>query len=518
VNLRLWMPVGLGLVILLLAAFRRLHVGAPRRRLRRTTILYALYLLTLAAAPLSHWVGALEAVPPLDTAALLLGTLIVINLSALILFDGLFGALEWHYPDILHDLAVGAAYVVAIGWLLHRIGVNVSSLLTTSAVVTAVIGLSLQATLVNIVGGLALQFDESISEGDWIELENKTQGQVKKVRWRHTVIETRDWDTLIVPNAMLLSQTFKVLGRREGAPALHRMWVYFNVDYRYAPGDVIHAVNGALQSAPIPNAASEPTPHCICYDFARDGRNSFAHYAVRYWLSNLAADDPTSSAVRERIFAGLRRAQIPLAVPGTTVFVSQDDPDHAARKADRDAASRVDAIERVELFARLSPEEKAQLAATARMVPFAPGELLTRQGAQAHWLYILTRGQAEVRVAHADGSEKKVAELCAPTFFGEMALMTGEAREATVVALSDVDCLRIDKEGLQSILTKRPQIAQEMSVILAQRRVELRAVRDNLDAEARQNQLVSERGKILASMRDFFGLSAATQSGRPPAT
>lgn len=56
----------------------------------------------------------------------------------------------------------------------------------------AVIGLSLQSTLGNVIGGLALQIDDSINEGDWIELENKQQGQVKQVRWRHTVIETRD--------------------------------------------------------------------------------------------------------------------------------------------------------------------------------------------------------------------------------------------------------------------------------------------------------------------------------------
>src|SRR5688500_7844495 len=97
----------------------------------------------------------------------------VVNLAALVLFDLLLRLSRWDYPDILHDLVVGAAYVVAIGWLMHRVGVNVTSIVATSAVVTAVVGLSLQATLGNIVGGVALQVDESIDEGDWIELENK---------------------------------------------------------------------------------------------------------------------------------------------------------------------------------------------------------------------------------------------------------------------------------------------------------------------------------------------------------
>jgi small-conductance mechanosensitive channel/CRP-like cAMP-binding protein len=508
-RLHLWLPIGLGLAIVILAALARKRSGPQRRHLRNGAMLYVLYVLALGVSWLASVASWTMALPFLDAFTLFFPVLIVINLSALILFDGLLELLRIRYPEIVHDLGVGAAYIVALGWLLHRGGVNVSSLLATSAVVTAVLGLSLQATLVNIIGGLALQFDDSIKEGDWVELSG-TQGQVKKIRWRYTVVETRDWDTLLVPNGTLLSQTIKVLGRREGAPVQHRMWVYFNVDFRYPPGDVVRVVNEALQSAPIPRVAAEPKPHCVCYDLARETRDSFAYYAVRYWLTDLAVDDPTSSAVRERIHSGLRRAQIPLAVPAATRFLSQDDPEHARRRHEREAASRLAAIDSVDLFSRLSPEEKTRLADSARVVPFSGGEVMTRQGATANWLYILTRGEAEVRVAHTDGTESKVAELRAPTFFGEMALMTGAPREATVIASTEVDCLRIDKEDFKAIMTTRPEIAQDVSTILAQRRVELRAVRDHLDAAARNSQLVSERRRLLASVRAFFGLEGAS--------
>ncbi len=95
-----------------------------------------------------------------------------------------------------------------------------------------------------------------------------------------------------------------------------------------------------------------------------------------------------------------------------------------------------------------------------------------------------------------------------------MALMTGAPREATVIAASDVECLRVDKDDVQDIITKRPEMAQDISTVLAQRRVELVAVRENLDAEARKQHMASERGKILASIRDFFGL-AQTFSSTP---
>jgi CRP-like cAMP-binding protein len=162
----------------------------------------------------------------------------------------------------------------------------------------------------------------------------------------------------------------------------------------------------------------------------------------------------------------------------------------------------------VDLFSRLSPEERTAVAESAKIAPFARGEVITRQGMAAHWLYILTRGQAEVRV-RVDEEERNVATLAAPSFFGEMALMTGQPREATVVAQSEVECLRVDKDDFKTILLHRPEIAQEISAILAQRRVELSAVREDLDPDDRSSRIVTERGRILTAIKGFFGLDGA---------
>jgi len=504
---RLLLPLSIAIVVV--AAIFRATPGAPRRRLRRCVLLFAFYAVATAAEQLFDFLGPpfTGTAVPLGYAAQALEVLLIINLVAMALFDLLFHFVRWDYPDIVHELSVGAAYIVAAVWLMHHAGVNLSSIVATSAVVTAVIGLSLQATLGNVVGGLALQLDDSIHEGDWVELESKVQGRVRQIRWRHSVIETRDWDTLIVPNSQLLAQTIKVLGKRNGEKAPHRMWVYFSVDFRFAPGQVISLVNEALQAAPITNVAAEPKAHCILFDLGKENRDSYAYYAVRYWLTEIAADDPTSSLVRERIYAALRRAQIPLALPAKAVFLSQDDPEHAERKRTREHTVRLTALQSVELFAELSDDEKGKLAELVRVAPFSAGEIVTRQGSPAHWLYILTKGKAEVRLTSATGEEKKVAELVAPSFFGEMALMTGAPREATVIALTDVECLRLDKDDFKEILERRPEIAKEMSGILAQRRVELVAVRENLDAAAKKRKLATEGSKILESIRDFFGLN-----------
>ncbi len=497
--------IALGVAVVVAAALFRLMPGAPRQRLRRSTILYAFYLGLHASAwgaRLFHY-DALAGI--LDGARGLCELFLIVNLAALLLFDVLLWATRLDISDILHDLSVGAAYIVVVGWSFHHWGVNLTSIVATSAVVTAVIGLSLQSTLGNVIGGLALQLDDSIHDGDWVELENKTQGQVKKVRWRHTVIETRDHDTLIVPNNQLLTQTIKILGKREGAPLQHRMWVYFNVDHRFVPGDVMRIVEEALCAAPIAGVAKESKPQVICYDLARENRDSYCYYAARYHLTDIARDDPTSSAVRERIYAALRRAQIPLALPAAALFLTQEDG-KAERRLQKAQAGIINALRGVELFSKLDEEELARLGESAKIAPFVRGEVATRQGAAAHWLYVLSKGEVEVRVAAEDGSDRRVAVLRAPAFFGEMALMTGAPREATVVALNDVECLRIDKDDFREVIAGRPELLQGISDVLAKRRVELEAARDNLDNEAKRRRTESERSRIFEAVREFFAL------------
>src|SRR5438067_4968726 len=496
----------LGGALIVLAAFVGRFAPKKRRRIRRATILVMLYVTTFAVAVVLHWVHAEGWSRRVWFLADLFEVLVVIDLVAILLFDLILLLLRIEIANIVHDLARGAAYILAFIGMLHRSGVQLSGIIATSAVVTVVRGLSLQATLGNVLGGIALQLDDSIHVGDWLQLHSGQQGKVKAIRWRHTVIEHGNWDSVIVPNAQLLNENILILGEREDQPTQHRMWVYFNVDFRYSPDEVINVVEDALQSTAIPNVAPFPPPNCICFDFARQGGESYANYAVRYWLTDLAQDDPTSSAVRVRTYVALRRANIPLALPGTAVFVSQDDPQHKERKQAREIAHRVAALEQVEMLSSLSSEERLQLATFMRLAPFGRGEVITRQNAIAHWLYVLTKGEVEVRVRGDNGAEQLVARMAAPNVFGEMGVVTGEPRTASVIAASEVECYRLDKEAFQRVLKQRPQIAESVSNVMARRRVELAAVREGLDADQKKARVREEKTRILESLQTFFGL------------
>lgn len=432
--------------------------------------------------------------------ALSLGTLAVIWEVGTLLFGALESRLRLSIPRIVSDLIVAAVSIGALCLLVSRMGINLSSLLATSAVLTAVIGLSLQDTLGNMVAGITLQLDSSVRVGDWIKVGDLS-GRVSEIRWRFTAIETRNWETVIVPNGQLIKGQVIVQGRRTGEPVKLRHWLYFNVDFRYSPTQVIDTVQSVLRGEKIPNVAETPQPNCLLIDI----RESYYRFAVRYWLTDLALDDPTDSAVRTRIVNALKRGNFPMSIPAQAVFLTSDTAERREQKMRQDLARRVEWLRRTELFDSLSVEEVTRLAEALHAIPFAPGEVLTRQGAEAHWLYIVVSGTVSVRVSEQN-IERELAQLGAGHFFGEMGLLTGEVRAATVVAIDEVECYRLGKQVFQELVKQRPEIVNELAAELARRRSQLSAARNDIDAEAKRENERQTAHEMLRKIRSFFGL------------
>ncbi len=395
--------------------------------------------------------------------AFLVGAMALVNSAAVLGFDVLLS--RRRPQQIVRDLLVGAGYLAAAFWLLARFGLSLSSLVATSAFLTAALAFGLQESLGSLMGGLALQTENSIEVGDWIRVD-QTVGRVKEIRWRHTSIETRNWETVIIPNSVLTKQTVIVLGKRTGQPVQLRRWIYFNVDFRIAPSQVIEVVTEALQAGTTRGVASNPPPHCILFDF----KESYCQYAVRYWLTDLIVDELTDSAVRIRIHFALARAGIAMSIPAATMFVEEHGAESKDLKQDREVQRRIEVLDAQELFRALIDSERRELVPHMRFAPFVKDEPITRQGMEGHWLYLLAQGSAAVYVADGQGPQEQVATLNAPDFFGEMALLTGDRRSASVIALEDSECYRLDREAFQSILNRRPEIASHLSEVLARRR------------------------------------------------
>lgn len=504
--------IGLFVAVVVMAALVNRVRPQQKMRIRRLVVNYALYVVAVGmqlgfdAIDLPAWANTLGVISEL------LKSYVLVTIAATLTFTVILPSVSVELPMIASDLIVGLGIVAATLVVLARNGMNPTNALVSGAVLSAVLAISLQSTLGNILGGVALQLDGSIQEGDWIQFDNARVGRVRAVRWRHTVVETRDHSTIIVPNSQLLAQSIVILGKRDGVVTPQRIAVLFNVDARFQPSRVTRVVTAALQASPFDNVCDEPKPICACTDIAKDTREGIISYTARYSILDLATEEETSSRIRARIFAALRREDIQIAMPALVAFSDISD-DVLERRAARDLEERLRVLRLLPLFQAFSEDELRTVARGLERATYAAGEAVFHQGDIARELYILAAGRAEIRTnvdPDGPGGEPErpivVAEVTAPSYFGERGLMTGEPRSAEVIVIEDADTYRLDKSTFQKVLLERPAIVQELSERLAKRAVELEAARDGLDPSTSAARQSSEIDRIRGAIQSFFGL------------
>lgn len=489
-------PLGLWAVALAIGAAALvfwLALPAERRLMRPVWVLLVLALAAHGAAVALGPEAMLARI--LSGGATVALGLAVIQVAVAGLFRGLLPRVGVNAPRIVGDLTVTA---LALGWglvWLRLSGVDTAQLFTTSALITAVLAFAMQDTLGNVLGGVALQLDSSLHVGDWVRVDGVT-GRVADVRWRFTAIETTSGERFIVPNSWLMKNRFAVIRRRDDGQPEWRRTLVFNVSGEADAAQVIHALEHALTDAEIPGVLRAPPPSAVLMEVGA----GYNRYQLRYWLADPALDDPTDSAARVHALAALARAGLRLGVPQEERLNITEDDSWRAAAQQREFDRRLEAIRRTALFAELADDEQRELARHLVHAPFAAGDVITRQGAVAHWLYLVNQGEAQVLV---DGPRGRVtvATLRDGAFFGEMGMLTGEPRQATVVAITAVDCYRLDKQGFAQIIQARPEVAREMSALVEKRNAELNAtlVRPGEDA--------APAGDLLARIRHFFSIS-----------
>ena len=424
----------------------------------------------------------------------LLWGLVLIRIWGTLLFRLLLPAMKFSVPQIVADIVVTLAYV---GWGLYRLyasGLSLGEIVTTSAVLTAIIAFSMQDTLGNLLAGVSIQLDSSIGIGDWLMVDT-VQGRVVQINWRATTIETRNWETVVIPNSHLLKQRFTVLGRREGQPLQWRRWIWFELTLDTLPTQIISLVENALRETQLPNVAHNPRPDCLLMSVEK----GIARYAVRYWLTDLARDDPTDSVVRTLIDAALRRNDRRPTPPVFNVFMDQAQQHQDARHK-RHTAERMSTLKKLSLFAMLQEEELLQLADNLRFAPFVNGDVILRQSEVTKWLFIIIKGEAEL-VFEKNGKQLTLGILKTGDFCGELSLLTGEPSGFSVIAKGTVESYRINQEMFQSLFMDREAMLQPLYQALNARQQELSEL---LAREANQPP-APENKDLFNKMMRFFG-------------
>jgi small-conductance mechanosensitive channel/CRP-like cAMP-binding protein len=485
------------IVVLLLIVIRRMLRGSPR--LRSLSLIYLAATVLLGAALLLDGEGLLPRGWPRD---LLVTTLMVAwgYIAFDLIEDLLIERALMHrgvsVPRLARDIMRGLALIALIVIAVNQIfGVQLNSLLISSTVVSAVIGLALQDLLKNVVAGIALQIERPFASGDWLFFDNQT-AKVLEMSWRATRMVTVDNTHIIVPNANLAQAQIANYTLISPIQALH---VQIALGPDHPPNQVKEVLATAARAAE--GVLSDPPPgiRLIAY-----GEYSVT-YDIKFWMRDFDRYVETRDAVMTSAWYYLHRAGFSLPTPSRELFMHPADPHHRADNEAREHERATAALSAVELFSLLSSEELASLAEHARRQTFARGEILVRQGDMDDTLYVVRRGRVQVEAADEQGGAVVVVnELTAGDFFGELALLTGLPRRATVVAVEDTEALLVRRDAIGPLIERNPALAEGLSAVL-ERRVTQRQSALAATVSATTATEMSQPN-LLGRIRSLFGL------------
>jgi small-conductance mechanosensitive channel/CRP-like cAMP-binding protein len=408
-------------------------------------------------------------------------------------------------PKILDDFVMALALVGYAIFRMNAIGVNLAGVITTSAVITGALAFSAQSTLGNLWGGISLQVEKTCRIGDWIRLDSVT-GQVVSIRWRYTAIATITNETIIIPNSSLMNNRFMVLARRgEEAQPWIRL-IPFQLDFDHSPAKVVATLDRAFADAEIPNVSRDPKPYVNCSDVKESG----IEYNVLYHIIDPSKVFRTDSAVRVHLYAAMARAGFSISFQRRIVEARGDRrPEDAAMEN----ARRLTALESSELFHSLTENERQALAPALTSCLYAGDDVIFHKGDSADSLYLISEGAVRI-VSDDKGERHEFARIAAPAYFGEMGLLLGQPRGASAVADGEALCYRLDKQGFDTIIQGRPELADNLARVLAQRQAENDATLRALDAEARARHAGSRATEFVRRIQTFFGIESRKSEPR----
>ena len=363
--------------------------------------------------------------------------------------------------------------------------VPLAPLFTGSTILGIVVGLALQDTLGNLFAGIALQADQPFQVGDVVNMMNQQGGVVESVSWRGVKIRTFQNKLLVMSNTVMGKEMIEVAPRDN----LNARIVFFNTLYVHSPAKTIQAVRDAIRQ--VENVSPKIRPVVRIRNLGDNGID----WEVKYWPEDYTKYPDTDALIRQRIWYVFSREKIDFAYPTRTVYMAEKREEATLVEYVNTVSEK---LQQIPLFVPLAEEEIERLAKASTTRVYAPGEAIVRRGQEGNSMFVIVRGGVKVQIPEND-YQKTINTLRSNDFFGEMSLLTGQPRTASVIAEEETEVIQIKKTALRPLFEANPHLMKAICDIIEERRTLLVSTHDE------EETLAHAEGGVLLSLRKFFG-------------
>jgi small-conductance mechanosensitive channel/CRP-like cAMP-binding protein len=395
-------------------------------------------------------------------------------------------------PKFLSQLSGLVVFIIAVFVVIGGVyGYSIQGVVFGSTVVVGVVGFAMQDLLGNIIAGISLEIGKPFKTGDWLRIDNQ-HAEVIEVNWRSTRLRTNDDIYLDIPNKTIVGATITNLTYPTRQHAI-RLTVGF--DYATPPNFIKDIM--ARAAAAVHGVLSNPSPKVFLKDFA----DSAVVYEIKFWLEDESIYNDIVDGIRTNVWYAAQRHGIKIPFPIRTVQIER-----TTAKANEPKELARNCIRKQPFLQLLDETQLEKLLDSAMFLRFGRGEKIIVQGIAGQSMFMLLNGEAHVFV-QANGADNLVATLRTGDYFGEMSLLTGEPRSATVIASTDCELCEVAKEMFAEVLQQNEPLVQKVGELLAQRRLETEGI---LATTAESAQLATKQKEytegFLKKLYSFFEL------------
>lgn len=469
------LAIFIGLSLLYWVVFKAVHWRSPLLQTLTTRIRFWLYIL-VPLLPIAWALTQLELLPTrslhppasilrsVDYLLLVILAVAIVEAVSAFVFDYLFAVRRnTPIPQIVQSLVRSIVYLLLFLFLLPQVFAwrDIAGLITSSAILSIILGLALQETLGNLFAGIGMQIARPYLTGHWVKL-GPYEGSVERADWRSVTLLTRQGDHVSFPHSMVAKME---IHNYSFPTRLHACEVQVGVHYKHPPSTVEVVLLRCARE--VSGVCDQPPPEVrltAYHDFS-------VLYTIKLWIDDFARMQVIESDVRKRVWYHFRREHIEIPFPIREVHHRR-----AALVTDA-AAEHLQLLHEIEFLKVLTDEQRQELARRLATQIFARGETICHQGEPGNTFYIVKSGQVEVSTRNGASRANVLRQMTAGEFFGEISLLTGEPRSATIVALEDTEVLTMNKEDMRAMLAANSQLAEHISEVLAFRQEQLETQR-----------------------------------------
>ena len=392
-------------------------------------------------------------------------------------------------PNIIYIVVQVFIFCVPTLLVLSQVfGFELTGILATSGLITAIVGFALQPNLSNIFSGIFVNIEQPFKPHDWITIGDQT-GKVIDVSWRSTRLRSFQNTEITIPNETIAKSIVTNWDRPDKEDMSEGFHIFTTLSFHphHDPVHISELLFDALKKVRPVDGRPELDLQWVKFT----GVDEFGlRFHIAFDCTSRMMKNSQENVVMLEIYKVMRHAGVNMTPGLLQNFLKPDvglgaleqytrsHKDFQSSLSDKgniynESIKNQVLLKQVPLFSNLDQDQIEIIAETSERLQFAKGQTIIKQGESDNRLFIIADGVVSIELNQADGSKTELGRLGVGEFFGEMALMTGEPRTADASALRSTLLLVVQKQTIKNIFSENNNFYNEMAKVLAERQVKL---------------------------------------------